>query len=323
MIRLFDLIVVFALSGVLPWLSHGVMAQSKDAAEIVPEKFTTEISFYTGAERHKAPFVLTGGFLMLQVKVNGTSVWAIMDNGAASTAIDASFVEQNGIAVRQTLKPFLTNTGPVSRTLTEAIEIDLPGVLKATSSVSAIDLKSVSQLVGKPVILVLGREYFAQTAVIISFKQRMLDIGPASSVRLSGGGATPSVPQVTLEGDAPLVSLKVNDTPVRLQLDLGFSGDVSLAGGKWDDAIGKDTPSNRVGTMSVEGTIRPVVQTPNQSVIIGDQQLDNISVLQDTMLPASGDGLLGIGLLSRFDIVVINFYEAKMMLLGRTKKLGQ
>ncbi len=315
MVRFSGFLIVVALSGALLLPSDRVLAQSERAAAIAPEQFTTEISFYLGDDRRKMPFIVSGGHLMLEVKVNGKPVWAILDNGAASTAIDSSFVEENGIAVRQTLKPFVTSTGQVPRTLTETIEVDLPGVLKSRSPVSAIDLKPVSEMVGRPVTLILGREYFSQTAVIISFKQRMLDVGPASSVRLSGRGLTPAVPQVTLEGDAPLVSLIVNDTPVRVQLDLGFSGDVSLVEGKWDEAI-NDAPSTFIGTRNVEGTIRAKLQAQNQAAIIADKQLENITVIRDTTLPESGDGLLGIGILSRFEIVVINFQESMMMLLG-------
>lgn len=286
------------------------------------DQFTVNFTFYKQDERRWAPFILHRGSLLLQVKVRGELVWAILDNGAASSALDSGFVKKHDIAVARTLNPYQTVTGAVQRRLTEAIEIDLPGLLKVSSPLSAVDLSHISKIIGKPVKVILGREYFQQTAVIIAFKNGLLNIGPASALKFNSSGSQADMLSVSLEGNAPLVSLSVNGKAVKVKLDTGFDGDLSLIPDVWDKAIRDDSVTDFVGSMSLEGTARAVLQARDQTVILAGQTLKNANVRRSSASTDSQDGLLGLGLLSRFDAVVINMADRRMTLIPKPPPQG-
>ncbi len=281
-------------------------------------QITVNFTFYKQGERRLAPFILQRGNLLLQVKVRGEIIWAVLDNGAASSAIDIGFVEKQGIALVRALDPFQTVTGPVQRQLTEEIEVDVPGLVKVRSPLSAVDLSSISAIIGKPIKMVLGREYFEKTAVIIAFKNGLLNIGPASALKFTSSGAQANLPKVSLEGSAPLVSLSVNGRPVKVKLDTGFSGDLSLIPDVWDKVISDDTPTGFEGSMSLEGTPRAEVKASSQIVTIAGNSLENTTVRRSNALNSSEDGLLGVGILSRFDAVVINMEDRTMTLIPKS-----
>ena len=279
---------------------------------------TANFTFYTQEQRKWVPFIVQGGNLLLQVEVRGERVWAILDNGAASSAIDTGFVEQQGIAVIRSLEPFQTVTGSVQRQLTEEIEVNVPGVVKVRSPLSAVDLSSISAIIGKPIKMILGREYFEKTAVIIAFKNNLLNMGPASAVKFTSSGAQADLPKVSLEGSAPLVSLSVNGRPVKVKLDTGFGGDLSLIPDVWDQAISDDAPTDFGGSMSLEGTARAELKAIDQSVTIAGESLESVTVRRSNASASSQDGLLGVGMLSRFDAVVINMEDRTMTLIPKS-----
>ena len=310
--------------GLSIWFMRPDVAFAKQP-ELRPEadnQVTVNFTFYKQDERRLAPFILQRGNLLLQVKVRGEIVWAILDNGAASSAIDVGFVEKQGIAIVRPLDPFQTVTGPVQRQLTEEIEVDVPGLVKVRSPLSAVDLSSISKIIGKPIKMVLGREYFEKTAVIIAFKNGLLNIGPASALKFKSSGPQADLPSVSLEGSAPLVSLTVNGRSVKVQLDTGFGGDLSLIPDVWDEVISDDASTNYKGGMSLEGTVRAVLQAPDQIVTIGEQSLENTTVRRSNALPSTEDGLLGVGILSRFDAVVINMEDRSMTLIPKSAPMG-
>lgn len=214
-----------ALSVLFLWTDVASAKQPEPRRE-ANDQITVNFTFYKQDERRWAPFILHRGSLLLQVKVRGELVWAILDSGAASSAIDSGFVKKHAIAVVRTLKPFQTVTGAVQRKLTEAVEVDLPGLLKVSSPLSALDLSQISKIIGKPVKIILGREYFQQTAVILAFKNGLINIGPASALKFNSSRSQADMPTVSLEGNAPLVSLNVNGKAVKVKLDTGFAGDL-------------------------------------------------------------------------------------------------
>lgn len=280
-------------------------------------RITANFTFYRQDERKWAPFILQGGNILLQVEVRGERVWAVLDNGAASSAIDTSFAQKHDIAVVRSLKPFRTVTGPVQRRLTEEIEIDVPGLIKVRSALSAVDLSPIAAMIGKPARIVLGREYFEKTAVIIAFRNGLLNIGPATAVKFASRGAQADLPKVSLEGSAPLVSLSVNGRPVTVKLDTGFGGDLSLIPDVWDQAIGSDAPTGFGGSMSLDGTVRANLEARNQRVTFAGKSLEPVTVRRSNALASSQDGLLGVGMLSRFDAVVINMEDRTMTMIPK------
>lgn len=271
-------------------------------------QFTANFVFYTGSERQRAPFQIKNGLIVLKVRINGEDAWAILDSGAGNTVLDRSFAEQRNLLTDRSLEPVDTSSGRVTRVQTQSLLVDIPGVVKVTSPVSAVDLSKISEVIGIPVSLVIGAEYFAKTAVVISFKYQKLDIGPASGLKMEG----PNFTGASISGDQEFyIDTLVNGVSMPLKIDTGYNNDIGLTDDQWAAAVTGEASGKMLGTMGVDGRLRTTASVDGQTAQIGSSTFADVSLVRSRGNSGS-PGILGLGILRRFDHVVFDASRAKI-----------
>ncbi len=252
------------------------------------------------------PFEFVAGTrIFVWATINGRPVLAMLDSGASSTVLDRRFASSLDLSP----KGDLTGEGAGGSTqysMVRGATVKL-GDLSWNGDAVAIDLSAVEKQVGHPLPVVLGGELFRDAVVDIDFKRRRIAFHNPSTYRAApnarAGALTPA-------GEIQAISVLVEDRPAKLLFDLGNAGAVDLFPRFWEQSgfVGhrrmSTTFAGGVGGMSVQKvTMLRTVALGGATFRDLPSRLEN---RQSSLAARSGDldGNIGIGVLSRFHLVV-------------------
>lgn len=252
------------------------------------------VKFFNGAARKPVPFELVQGIIVFRARVAGREVWAMLDNLARQTTINLNFARSAGIVLDDHVDRIATVNGSIAGYRTAPVEIVVPGQMIATAPVSAADIEAFTRLIGRPIDLVLGGEYFDNLAFVIR---------PTGNFEIGNGGLLnipPNVPAIPLLEGKYRVAANINGLNVILAVDLGSNSAIKLIQSSWQLVAAGGHNFRTIQSAGVEGKpiTQPLVAVPN--VLIGPVKLGEVDVEAG---PANGnEGLIGTGILSRFTV---------------------
>ena len=261
--------------------------------------FRTNIAFYKGKARQPARMELINGVPLVKIRIAKHDGWALLDNRFEQSEVDVHFARANGIPVGRSISPLRTPTGELPRWLAAAVPFEVPGQFGAVAPFAAANLEAISRTVGRPISMVIGHEYFAEMIVAISSTHGILQFGPGGS-KVTGNGAE----QVLLLNDRPQLRIMAGDQPLLVTLDLGYNGSLALSDEAWHRLKLDTLPTSSGQTMHADGHIFSVAHATASAVRIGDELIGDIQADRQPLLPEDGDGLLGMGILARFDVII-------------------
>jgi aspartyl protease/PDZ domain-containing protein len=171
------------------------------------------------------PFYLfRGNRILLQGRLNGTESQMILDNGAKMTVVDRDFAASLGLRGDFRIKAEgMGNTAEVEVIESAVIEV---GNLQLTTVVAILDLAPVSNAIGTPIDVVLGREALLSGRVSIDFGRSRITmsndkdfIPPRHAIKL----------KLKREGNAHFAPITIfRSSPTMALIDLGNGGALSL-----------------------------------------------------------------------------------------------
>jgi len=287
-----------------------IAAAQQPTTQPAPTQRVT-VQFVTGPERKPVSYEMgEKGVPLFRVRVEGQEVWAMLDNGAGRTVVDIGLARSLGLDPAPSLEPFETPTGPVEKWTISQAAIDIPGQMSMRAPVSAIDLTALSQLIGRPVSLIVGKEYFDNLEVVVQPANHQILFAPSGGVQLPA-----STPYLPIEGEYPKVALTIGGEPLTLGIDLGANGDVKLGSEAWS-RLGLDrSPTTEGHSANAAGRATTRISTMVDDVVIGSTSLDGVEVSLGTIFAGQGDGIIGFGLLSRF-IFALDVKARRLWLLA-------
>jgi hypothetical protein len=222
----------------------------------------------------------------------------MLDNGAERTLVDASFAKSIGLVVARAVAGAHTATGSLGRRVVSDATIDLPGQVSLRSPLSAVDLSSISTDLGRPVSLIIGRDYFDVLAFQIIPANETVEVGPTGAFVVP-----PGTPYLVLKNDTPQIDLYIDGKPATVAVDLGDDGAIGLS----DSAFGRlglnNLPAVEGKMLGAEGVAVRTKSVVARSVTVGPVHASGVSVTEQPILPSDGDGRIGMGFLSRFNFV--------------------
>jgi hypothetical protein len=252
------------------------------------------------------PFEFVAGTrIFVPATIGGRPVLAMLDSGASSTVLDRRFASSLNLSPKGDLKGEGAG-GSIPYGTIRGVTVKL-GDLSWNGDAVGIDLSAVEKQVGHPLPIVLGGELFRDAVVEIDFKKRRIAFYKASSYRAAANAAT--VP-LTPAGENQAIAGRVEGRAAKLLFDLGNAGAVDLFPRFWErpDFVGhrriSSTFSGGVGGMSVQKV------TMIRTIALGGAKFKDVpSRLEDRQSSLSArsgdlDGNIGIGVLSRFHLVV-------------------
>ena len=260
--------------------------------------YRVDIHFTTKAERSPVPFDLLQGLIVFKAQINGEDVWGTFDNMSEDSLIDAKFATSHNLKVGPFIAPLHTPTGILQRQRIENVDVRIPGQIDLSEPMSAVDLSFLSKVTGRPISLVLGKEYFHWLAFFIRSDKRNFELAPSGAIKIPD-----KYPYVVLRGDRPQVAATVDGEPVALTVDMGFNGFAALSQAAWTK-LNLDKRSTSKKAAHFEGHVQDVKAATVDKMTLGPATVNQVEVRLEPSFPEDSDGLIGLAFLSRFTFVI-------------------
>lgn len=242
----------------------------------------------------------------LPITIDGQAMTAIFDTGATSTAIDAGVLALLNHSSAGAF-PVSGENGVGSAAIAKGVDVHVGALSLRGLTVASLDLKSIAARAGEPWSVVLGDEVFNETVVDIDFPNRQVAFRDPRAFKPPRGAIT-----VTLmrDGDTRLAPLSLNGGPPALFImDTGFSDNLRIAPALAERQNLMAGQAGRPITIGAIGGDAKGVIGEIPSVELGGISFPNVSAIFSDTWPSATytnrvDGLLGLGLLARFRVIV-------------------
>lgn len=258
-----------------------------------------DIHFVPRVHRKAVHYELVRGTVSFRAMINGKQVWALLDNGASTSLIDETFARSLGLQMASVKGAIVTSTGTLKRWRVPAVDIKIPGQIGMQAPLFATDLSRLSAFAGRPISLIIGKEYFDVLMFVFTPRNRQFQIGPSGSLRLPA-----DTPHLDLQGPNPRTEVMVAGQPALLTIDLGNGGDISLGQRAWDRLGMAELPSSSARSVNATGVIANSVGAIVDEVSLGSKHVRGAKVALTSTLPDVHDGYIGFGILSRFNFAI-------------------
>lgn len=275
------------------WDRPEVVAAHRMANEGAPDSGPIAFDLYAGTR------------LYIPATVNGTATQVLLDSGAEMTVLDKTFAESLGLAFEGEVAA--VGTGGVGEArFAKGVTLDLGGIAFVDRTVAVIDLAAISQALGGPLPVILGKDAFNGLVVDIDFPARSLTfhepagyVPPegATELALVSSGAIRAVP-VSIEGRAPVL----------FDFDTGNGGALIIYPAYAEaEGLLEGRPATTVMSGAVGGVRESGLATIG-SLEIGGFEVRDIPTVFPPAGPSAVDadrtaGNIGMGVLGRFRLV--------------------
>ena len=140
-----------------------------------------EISF--AAQSHSVPFDLfRGNRIVVPAKLNGHAVEVVLDTGASVTTLDRAYARSIGLP--EGLKVTARGAGgTVDAEVVSGVSLEIGGMRFDKMTVAVMDLSLVSRGIGRPLNVVVGREFFNSAVVSIDWSASRLNVSSHQAFR--------------------------------------------------------------------------------------------------------------------------------------------
>jgi hypothetical protein len=245
------------------------------------------------------PVALTrGSRLLVDARVNGHAVKALLDSAAEATLIDPAFAGALQLASGTTVTGQGSGDASFDAALIKGVELQVFGVTLPDQTVAVTELADVGRrLLGQPLDVILGREIFDAARLRIDIEGRRITVMPRDTVP----------PGIRLE---LTTENGVETLPVRLEgageqravFDLGNGSEV-LVGSKLAARLhlltdGRQLSSARGGGLGGE-TSRQLI--PLHSLEVAGRTFREVPAAIDSQ-PSAADLNIGVSILRHFVI---------------------
>jgi len=164
--------------------------------------------------------------LLVEARVNGVPVEALLDSAAEMTLIDPSLARRLGLATGSTVAAQGSGAGPVAAGLVPGVHLEAFGLALTDQTVAVTDLADVgARLLHRRLDMILGREVFDAARLQIDIAHHRLSVLDAA--------ARPSGVRLALSTQRGIetFSVRVEDGPaVQAALDFGNGSRVLIGG---------------------------------------------------------------------------------------------
>ena len=177
------------------------------------------------------PFELfRGNRVTVTSKLNGHDTRTVLDTGASITTVDKAYARSIGLPAGQKVTARGAG-GIVEAELLNNVTLEIGGMRFENATIAAMDLSEVSQQLGRPIPLIVGREFFNTTAVEFDWANQRLNLTPSDQY---SPPAAATVMPLERRGPFNFVKLSVAGlAPMDALLDLGNGGALKLPSDYW------------------------------------------------------------------------------------------
>jgi len=255
------------------------------------------------SEEHMVPFELfRGNRVVAPGKINGHATQMILDTGASATTVDKAFAHSIGLPEGRKVDARGAG-GVVEAEIVPNVTLEVGGMRFENMTVAVMDLQPVARAIGRPMNIVLGREFFNSAVVSIDWGSNRLRV--SSHAAFKPAAASTAV-ALTKRGPFNTIPIAIAGAePIPALLDLGNGGALSLPRSYWGkraDLSGLRYAESRLGGVGglhpARVALIPSVQLAGTTVSAVPATLSDSGNDEDPEKMAN----VGIGLLKQFHV---------------------
>ena len=254
------------------------------------------------------------GLILVEVVVEGTPGWWILDSGYDYSLIDSTVAANAGMQL-SAMETIPQPGGSVSQQWTMSASLSLPSGSWTADSLAVLNFAGLAPFVGRPMAGLLGHDFFVDHIITIDYENGLLTVASPDSYQGPAGATEVSVWIEDGEPFALGVLWAANrSVPAKLKIDTGSISGLGLNGSfvAQNALIPSDWPRTSIGGVAVGGETENFVARLD-SIRFGGRVIREPIVAWSADLERIGDaGTLGAPLLERFRVT---FDYARMRLL--------
>lgn len=214
------------------WLGIGaVLAASGLALAQVHDHQPAPPTVTFTAHSQSVPFELfRGNRIIVPATLNNHQTDVLLDTGASITTIDTSYARSIGLPHGQKIAGHGAG-GNVDAELVSGLSLQVGGVRLDKLNAGVLDLSAVSRAIGRPINVVLGRDFFNSAVVSIDWATGKLWVRSHDAFR-----PAPGATEVPLSRNGPFNTISISiagASPIKALLDLGSGGALALPKTYW------------------------------------------------------------------------------------------
>jgi predicted aspartyl protease len=287
-------------------LTLATAARSPQAADAPPDQIPPIIHFKFYFDRSKmGPQPIIGAdkgpLLVTEVEVNGHWLPAVLDTGTELSTIDSSVAKDIGLKIGKA-SDIGTMGGAAQVSVAYVDEIAAGGFVRRGGWISVSDLSAVDGVFAQHFSMLLGAEFLAQVALEVDRDKETVTFLP-SGTHLSG--VWTKVPlHLRQPGNHYYVRVSVNGRPLDVRVDTGGDDELRLGESQWAHVVPASARTTDLAAVALGGMyVEPIARV--QGAAIGGVPIgDVITTNPATGLDSKSDGALGMGILSRFNLLL-------------------
>jgi predicted aspartyl protease len=271
----------------------------------------------SAAQASQALTLTQGSRLMIDARINGHAVQALLDSAAEATILDRRFAQTLKLGSGQAATGQGSGQGSFEAALVDGVTIEALGLSLPNQTVAVADLDDVGRrLLKRRLEVILGRELFDAARLSVDIEARRISV--------AGRGQEPAGVRLALatEHGVETIPVQVEEgAPVRATFDLGNGSHVLLSR-SYAQRLGLGTDGRAVRTERGGGlggeTARQVYTL--RAITIAGRKFTNVPAAIDPQ-PSASDVNVGISLLRHFRITT-DYASHAVWLEARERKVS-
>ncbi len=270
-----------------------------------------------GADGESSPVfplrMTAGSRLLVDARVNGRAVEALLDSAAEASLLDTEFARELGLLGGKDVTARGSGETTMKASLASGVTLEAFGLTLRDQTVGVLSLSDVGQrLLGRPLPFVLGREVFDNARLEIDIEGK--------TIRVVDSASEPCGVRLDLHSShgVETIPVLIGGLPARAAFDLG-NGSKPLLASRFAASArlltdGRAVTSERGGGIGGE-TMRLVLRLP--SLELAGKRFENLPVSIDESEHAH-EFNVGISLLRHF-IITTDYKQRAVWLAPRTQ----
>lgn len=283
-------------------------AQPPPAPRQTAEHFT--IQFIRAKDVQPIPFETVDNLILIEAEIGGQQGWMLIDSGSSNTAIDSGLAKELGRTIVPLKGDMLTTGGhPIPRARVEDVALVIPHQFSVRMPMLALDLASVSRASHRRIVGVIGNDIISNMILWVMKPQGqlMLIFGGNLDISCKAPCTDPSILQpvpITRLSDHEEVVVNVAGSVLKLKLDTGTGAGIELTSAAWDRVKPADAQVFTRTSVGASGIVDKVLSSRLPEVMLGPKKIQDVSVDVQQLSPSDGDGIIGMGVLSRYSFAL-------------------
>ncbi|WCM27417.1 aspartyl protease family protein [Sphingomonas sp. QA11] len=235
--------------------------------------------------------------------INGTLVRALLDTGAEMTVVDAKLASNLGFKLQGSGSAIGTGGSSSVRFVNE-VTIEVAGLGAISQPVAVIDLSAVSQALGHPLTLLLGKDLLKNRVLDLDLPNRRLAFHASGERQMAAEGMFRSFPEV---GPLRAIPVTIGGKDVQFHLDTGSGAALTIYPAFARElSLPDERPSSAILTGGVGG-LHPEVILSLRTVTIGCTALSDVPAMLGNAGAAQTEhpvaGAIGMAIIARFRMI--------------------